>query len=63
MLILSRHVNESIVIDGGITITVVEIRGSNVRLGIDAPDDTTILRSEIDDLRDNRDRMGQDDDA
>lgn len=36
MLVLSRKVNESIVIDGGIEIMVVEIRGDRVRLGIAA---------------------------
>jgi carbon storage regulator len=39
MLVLSRKKNESIVIDNNITITVVEIRGDKVRLGIVAPKD------------------------
>ena len=37
MLVLSRKRNESIVIDGSIVITVIEIRGDKVRLGIEAP--------------------------
>jgi hypothetical protein len=37
MLVLSRKVNERIVINGNITITVVRIRGEIVRLGVDAP--------------------------
>ena len=37
MLVLSRKKNESIVINNDIVITVVEIRGDKVRLGIEAP--------------------------
>ena len=37
MLVLSRKVNEKIVIDGGIVVTVVKIEGGQVRLGIEAP--------------------------
>ncbi len=44
---LSRKKNESIVIDGNIVITVVEIRGDKVRLGINAPKEVPIHRSEI----------------
>ena len=47
MLVLSRKRDESIVIDGDITITVVEIRGDKVRLGIDAPKDVGVYRSEV----------------
>lgn len=47
MLVLSRKKNESIVIDERIVITVVEIRGDKVRLGIEAPRDVPIHRSEI----------------
>ncbi|MCA8995480.1 MAG: carbon storage regulator CsrA [Planctomycetaceae bacterium] len=47
MLVLSRKKNESIVIDERITITVVEIRGDKVRLGIEAPRDVPIHRSEV----------------
>ena len=47
MLVLSRKKNESIVIDGNITITVVEVRGDKVRLGIEAPREVPIHRSEI----------------
>jgi carbon storage regulator len=47
MLVLSRKKNESIVIDDRITITVVEIRGDKVRLGIEAPRDVPIHRSEV----------------
>jgi carbon storage regulator len=47
MLVLSRKKNESIVIDDRITITVVEIRGDKVRLGIEAPRDVPVHRSEV----------------
>lgn len=49
MLILSRRKDESVVIDGGIKIMVVEIRENSVRLGIDAPKDVTVHRSEVQD--------------
>jgi carbon storage regulator len=47
MLVLSRKKNESIVIDDRIVITVVEIRGDKVRLGIEAPRDVPVHRSEV----------------
>jgi len=47
MLVLSRKKNESIIIDEHITITVVEIRGDKVRLGIQAPREIPVHRSEI----------------
>jgi len=47
MLVLSRKKNESIVIDDRIVITVVEIRGDKVRLGIQAPRDVAVHRQEV----------------
>lgn len=47
MLVLSRKEEEKIVIDGRIKITVLKIDGNCVRIGIDAPKDVTILRSEL----------------
>ncbi len=47
MLVLSRKKNESIIINDNITVTVVEIRGDKVRLGIDAPKDVTVHRREV----------------
>lgn len=47
MLVLSRKRDEKIVIGGGITITVVEIRGDKVRLGIEAPKEVGVHRAEV----------------
>lgn len=47
MLVLSRKQYEEIVIGDGIVITVVEIRGDKVRLGIQAPKHIGIDRAEI----------------
>jgi len=47
MLVLSRKKNESIVIANDIVITVVEIRGDKVRLGIEAHKDVPVHRHEI----------------
>lgn len=46
MLVLSRKKDEKIIIDDSITITVVEIRGDRVRLGIDAPRHIPVHREE-----------------
>lgn len=50
MLVLSRKSNESIVIGGEIRVTVVEIRGDKVRLGIVAPNEVKVNREEIEKL-------------
>jgi carbon storage regulator len=47
MLVLSRRVEESIVIDEKIMIQVIEIRGDKVKLGITAPPEVPIRRSEL----------------
>jgi len=47
MLVLSRKKDESIVINDDIIITVVEIRGDKVRLGIVAPKDVPVHREEV----------------
>lgn len=49
MLVLSRKKNESIVIADNIVITVVEVRGDKVRLGIQAPREIPIHRQEVHD--------------
>jgi carbon storage regulator len=50
MLVLTRKAGEKIHIGSGITITVVEVRGAKIRLGIDAPEDVSIFRAELNDL-------------
>jgi len=47
MLVLSRTVNERIVIDGGIVITIVKVQGDKVRIGIDAPKNVGVNREEV----------------
>ncbi len=47
MLVLSRKPGERVVIGNGITVTVVEVIGNRVRIGIEAPDDVRILRAEL----------------
>ena len=47
MLVLSRKKNESIVIENDIIITVVDIRGDKVRLGIEAPKEVSVHRREV----------------
>lgn len=47
MLVLTRKLGESIAIDDNIKITVVQIKGKQVRLGIQAPSDTKIHREEV----------------
>lgn len=47
MLVLTRRINESIVINEDISVLVVEVRGDRVRLGIEAPKDVTVHRKEV----------------
>jgi len=52
MLVLSRKPGEALVIGGDITLTVVEIKGNRVKVSIDAPDSTHIVRGELTDWLD-----------
>jgi carbon storage regulator len=47
MLVLSRQRDESIVIGDNIVVTVVDVRGDKVRLGIDAPREVSVHRREV----------------
>lgn len=47
MLVLSRRVNESLLIDKEIKITVLDIKGGQVRLGITAPETIKVHREEV----------------
>jgi len=47
MLILSRKVDEKIVIGDDISVSIVEIRGDQVRIGVDAPKTVKVFRQEV----------------
>lgn len=47
MLILTRRVGEAFLVGRDITISVVAVKGNQVRLGIDAPKDVSVFRAEI----------------
>lgn len=47
MLILTRKVGETVLIGDDISITVLSIRGSQVKLGVNAPKDVSVHREEI----------------
>lgn len=47
MLILTRRISESIIIGDDVKITVLGVKGSQVRLGIDAPKEVSVHREEI----------------
>ncbi|QDU97029.1 carbon storage regulator CsrA [Lignipirellula cremea] len=47
MLVLSRHRDESIMIGDDVVVTIVDIRGDKVRLGINAPQDIPVHRQEV----------------
>ena len=47
MLILSRKINEKIMIGDDIAISIIEIRGDQVRIGVDAPKTVKVFRREV----------------
>ena len=47
MLALARKVNESIIVNDNIEITVLEVKGDQIKIGIDAPKNVPIYRKEI----------------
>ena len=47
MLVLSRQKDESIIIGDDVEITIVDVRGDKVRLGINAPKNITVHRKEV----------------
>lgn len=60
MLVLSRQRDESIIVGDNVQITIVDIRGDKVRLGIEAPPDISVHRKEVFDAiqRENRKAAG-----
>lgn len=61
MLVLSRQRDESIVIGDKVVVTIVDIRGDKVRLGIQAPGEIPVHRQEVYEAiqRENRSKAGQ----
>ena len=55
MLILTRRVAESLVIGDNVTVTVLDVKGGRVRIGVNAPRDVAVNREEIFE----KTRMGQ----
>ena len=47
MLILTRRVGESLRISDDIVVTVLEVRGNQVKIGTDAPRDVSVVREEL----------------
>ena len=47
MLVLSRRIGEQIIINGNIRITISDVRGDRVRIGIEAPDNVAVDRAEV----------------
>ena len=51
MLVLTRRIGETIVIDNAVRVTVLEVKGERVRLGVAAPRDVLVDRQEIHERR------------
>lgn len=49
MLYLMRKIGQSIVINNNIEVKIVEVKGKNVRVGLEFPRDVTVLRKEVHD--------------
>jgi carbon storage regulator len=47
MLILTRRVGEILMIGDDVTVTVLEVRGNQIRLGVNAPKDVAVHREEV----------------
>ena len=47
MLILTRKVGEAVVIGDNVTVAIIAVKGSQIRIGINAPKDVTVHREEI----------------
>ncbi len=59
MLVLTRRTEESVVIGGNIVVTVLGVEGEKVKIGIDAPREVTILRSELLDVIQQQSRLAE----
>jgi carbon storage regulator CsrA len=47
MLVLTRKINEEVIIDGSIRVQIWQIKGGTIRVGISAPEEVKILRGEL----------------
>jgi carbon storage regulator len=47
MLILTRRINEKLVIGGNVTVTVLGVKGKQVRIGVEAPIEVPVHREEV----------------
>ena len=52
MLVLTRKTGEEFVINGNIRLKIVHVKGQKVRVGVEAPENIHVLRSEIQNIRD-----------
>jgi carbon storage regulator len=59
VLVLTRRTEESVVIGNNIIVTVLGVEGEKVKLGIDAPREVTILRSELLDVIQQQNRLAE----
>ena len=47
MLVLTRRLGEKLIIGGNVTVTILGVKGNQIRIGIDAPRDISVNREEI----------------
>ncbi|KUK40820.1 MAG: carbon storage regulator CsrA [Clostridia bacterium 62_21] len=59
MLVLTRKPSQSILIGDDIIVKVIEIRGGQIRLGIEAPENVTVLREELRRPKENSEEAGR----
>jgi carbon storage regulator len=63
MLILTRRVNESLLIGDDVTVTVLGVKGNQVRIGVDAPRDVSVQREELANRNEDTSTSGTDKDG
>jgi carbon storage regulator len=63
MLILTRRVNESLLIGDDVTVTILGVKGNQVRIGVDAPRDVSVQREELANRNEDTSTSGTDKDG